>query len=220
MYCRWSKRIFDVVAATLLLILFAPILVLFCILIRIFIGTPIFFKQLRPGLNEKPFVLYKFRTMLDTNDNRGNLLSDGERLTRFGKWLRSLSIDELPELINVIKGDMSLVGPRPLLMAYLPYYTEEQRLRHAVRPGITGWAQINGRNTVTWQKKFALDVWYVANCSFILDMKILFLTLFKIVKREGINAVGQATMTRFDLEAKRKPCETSTVQPLQGERVN
>jgi len=201
MYCRWSKRIFDIIAACCIAILCFPIIVLLAILTRIFIGSPVLFKQLRPGLHEKPFYLIKFRTMRDARDAQGNLLGDDKRLTRFGKWLRSLSLDELPELLNVIKGEMSLVGPRPLLMEYLPFYSPVERLRHAVRPGITGWAQINGRNTVSWKKKFELDVWYVKHCSFFLDLKIIFLTLGKIIKREGISAKGQATMSRFDLES-------------------
>lgn len=202
MYCQWIKPIFDVVAATLLLILLFPLFLLVYLLVRLFLGAPVFFNQLRPGLHEKPFLLYKFRTMLNKRDKHGHLLSDAQRLTKFGRLLRSLSIDELPELINVIKGQMSFVGPRPLLMEYLPYYSPRQRKRHHVRPGITGWAQINGRNTLNWKKKFELDVWYVEHCSFLLDCKIMFLTFIKIIKREGISAVGHATMTRFDIEAK------------------
>lgn len=203
MYCKWSKRFFDIFAASLLLIFFLPIFVIVFFLVRIFLGTPVIFTQVRPGKDEKPFYLYKFRTMRDSRNSRGELLSDAERLTKFGKRLRSLSLDELPELINVLKGEMSLVGPRPLLMEYLPHYSEEQKLRHQVRPGITGWAQINGRNSLSWEKKFELDVWYVNHCSFILDLKIILLTVIKIFTREGINAVGQATMTRFDLESKK-----------------
>lgn len=198
MHYRSSKRIIDFVLASVLLILLSPVFIVLCILVRIFLGSPILFTQIRPGLNEKPFHLIKFRTMRDARDNRGNLLSDEARLTKFGKLLRSLSLDELPELINVIKGEMSLIGPRPLLMEYLPHYSSEQRLRHTVRPGITGWAQINGRNLLSWEKKFTLDVWYVNHYSFRLDIKIIFMTLIKMFKREGINAVGQATMTRFD----------------------
>lgn len=204
MYCKWSKRFFDVCIAIIALILLSPLLLLTAILVRVFLGSPILFTQWRPGFRETPFRLYKFRTMLDRVGTNGQQLSDVERLTRFGKFLRSVSLDELPELFNVIKGDMSLVGPRPLLIEYLPYYTKEQRLRHNVRPGITGWAQINGRNSLSWEKKFALDVWYVEHCSFWLDIKILFLTFIKIIKREGISAKGEATMTRFDLEAKQK----------------
>ncbi len=204
MYRNGIKRIFDILAASVLLILSLPLLLLLCLLIRLFLGSPVIFRQSRPGLNEKPFCLYKFRTMRIARDKNGNLLDDEQRLTTFGKWLRSLSVDELPELVNVLKGDMSLVGPRPLLVEYLPYYTEEQRWRHTVRPGITGWAQINGRNALSWEKKFELDVWYVRHVSLILDIKILFLTLLKIIKREGINAAGYTTMSRFDLESQKK----------------
>jgi sugar transferase EpsL len=203
MYREWMKRVFDVIGAIVLLFLSLPLLLITSILIRIFLGTPIIFKQLRPGLNEKPFYLYKFRTMRDIKDKDGNFLPDVARLTPFGKCLRSLSIDELPEIINILKGEMSFVGPRPLLMEYLPFYSKEQRLRHSVLPGMTGWAQVNGRNTLSWEKKFELDVWYVKHKSFMLDIKIIFLTFVKIFKREGIHAVGQATMTRFDLESKK-----------------
>jgi sugar transferase EpsL len=203
MYRKRSKRFFDFILAFLLLILLLPILLLLILLVRIFLGSPIFFTQQRPGLNEKPFALYKFRTMLDIRDQQGNLLSDHERLTKFGKLLRHLSLDELPELINVLKGEMSLVGPRPLLMAYLPYYSQIERLRHTVRPGITGWAQINGRNTLSWKDKFELDVWYVNHCSLRLDMTVIFFTVIKIIKREGISAENHVTMTRFDEEAKK-----------------
>jgi sugar transferase EpsL len=200
-YKAW-KRLFDTVAAILLLALLSPIFILLTILEGVFLGSPVVFTQMRPGLNEKPFKLYKFRTMLNTHDKHGVLLSDELRLTRFGKFLRSSSLDELPELLNVVMGDMSLVGPRPLLMEYLPHYSPEQRIRHTVRPGITGWAQINGRNSLNWEDKFKLDGWYVRHMSFWLDIKILFLTIFKIIRREGINAAGQATMSRFDLESK------------------
>lgn len=203
-YYKFTKRIFDICVALIALVLLSPIIFLVSIFVQIFIGFPVIFKQTRPGLHEKPFNVFKFRTMLDVRDKHGCPLSDEQRLTKFGKLLRSLSLDELPELINVIKGDMSLVGPRPLLVEYLPYYTDKQRIRHHVRPGITGWAQINGRNTLSWEKKFELDVWYVENASFFLDLKILILTIMKILKREGINAVGQATMTRFDLESKNR----------------
>lgn len=203
MYCNVIKRIFDIFVASLVLIILFPLLIFLFILIYFFIGKPVFFTQLRPGLHEKPFRLYKFRTMRNLCDDQGKPLTDGERLTTFGKVLRSLSLDELPELINVIKGEMSLIGPRPLLMDYLPFYSEDQRKRHWVRPGITGYAQINGRNSLSWKKKFELDVWYVEHCSFLLDMKILFLTIYKIIKREGINAKGEATMSRFDEEMKK-----------------
>jgi sugar transferase EpsL len=204
MYCKWRKRYIDIIVASITLTLLFPVMFFICILVRLFLGSPVFFRQFRPGLNEKPFIVYKFRTMLDAKDINGVVLSDDKRLTRFGRLLRSLSLDELPELLNVIKGDMSLVGPRPLLMEYLPHYTNKQRLRHHVRPGITGWAQVNGRNTLSWEKKFELDVWYVEHCSFALDVKIMIMTFIKMIKREGINAAGHATMTRFDLEPRKK----------------
>ena len=202
MYCQFLKRIFDFFAAIFLLLLLFPLMLLIALLIRINLGSPILFQQWRPGKNEKIFLLYKFRTMRDARDEKGNLLSDAERLTRFGSLLRTLSLDELPTLINVVKGEMSFIGPRPLLVEYLPYYSEKQKKRHHVRPGITGWAQINGRNKLSWEKKFELDVWYVDHCSFILDCKIFFLTLIKVIKREGIHADGEVTMTRFDLKSK------------------
>jgi lipopolysaccharide/colanic/teichoic acid biosynthesis glycosyltransferase len=160
-------------------------------------GRPIFFKQIRPGLRGNPFLIYKFRTMLDLRDENGNLLPDEKRLTKIGKFLRNTSLDELPELWNVLKGDMSLVGPRPLLMEYLGRYTPEQARRHNVKPGITGWAQINGRNAISWDEKFKLDVWYVDNWNIFLDLKIIFITLIKVIKREGISAEGHATMPEF-----------------------
>ncbi len=161
-------------------------------------GRPIFFRQVRPGLNGKPFIMYKFRTMTNERDGDGNLLPDDRRLTSFGRFLRSTSLDELPELINVLKGEMSLVGPRPLLMEYLPLYSTEQFRRHEVKPGITGWAQVNGRNAISWEDKFKFDVWYVDNQSFWLDIKILWMTLVKVFKREGISQAGQATMEKFE----------------------
>jgi lipopolysaccharide/colanic/teichoic acid biosynthesis glycosyltransferase len=160
-------------------------------------GKPIFFKQLRPGLNGKPFEIYKFRTMTERNDENGMLMNDKERLTRIGRFLRSTSLDELPELINVLKGNMSIVGPRPLLMQYLDRYTPEQARRHEIKPGITGWAQVNGRNAITWEDKFKLDVWYVDNQSLWLDLKIIGMTVLKVLKREGISQEGQATMSEF-----------------------
>ncbi|MDA1778510.1 sugar transferase [Bacillus mobilis] len=191
------KRFFDLlVSLSCLLILSFPIIIV-VILVRIKLGSPIVFKQQRPGLYGKAFYLYKFRTMTDARDSKGELLADQVRLTSFGKFLRKYSLDELPQLINVVKGNLSLVGPRPLLMEYLPLYSKEQVKRHHVKPGITGWAQVNGRNAITWEKKFALDVWYVNNQSFLLDMKILFLTVIKVFKSEGINQVGHVTMERF-----------------------
>lgn len=191
------KRIFDFFCAVAGIALVSPVMLITAILIRIELGSPIFFKQQRPGLYGKPFYIYKFRTMTDDRDFQGNLLPDCLRLTFFGKFLRKYSLDELPQLINVLKGDISLVGPRPLLMEYLPLYNEEQFRRHEVRPGITGWAQVNGRNSVTWEDKFAMDVWYVDNRSFWQDMKILWLTLNKVVKSEGISHTGHVTMEKF-----------------------
>lgn len=197
------KRIFDFSLAIILIILLSPIILFLCILVKIFIGSPIIFKQARPGFKEKIFYLYKFRTMLNKYDENGSLLSDDKRMTSFGKWLRSMSLDELPELINIIKGEMSFVGPRPLLVEYLPYYNEKQRTRHSVQPGITGWAQINGRNLLSWEEKFDLDIWYVNNRTLLLDLKIIFITLFKILKREGISSKGYATMPKFSLDSKK-----------------
>jgi lipopolysaccharide/colanic/teichoic acid biosynthesis glycosyltransferase len=191
------KRIFDLVAAIGILIVAWPVILVAAMLVRLKLGTPILFCQQRPGFGGKPFVLIKLRTMRDAVDSQGRTLSDEERLTKFGKILRSSSIDELPALCNVIKGDMSLVGPRPLLMEYLPLYNKRQSHRHDVKPGITGWAQVNGRNAVSWEDKFEMDVWYVENRNFWLDIKILFLTVYKVVKRDGISAPGQATQTKF-----------------------
>ena len=191
------KRLVDIVLAFGGLALLAPVMLAVTWLIRRQFGSPILFRQTRPGLHGKPFSILKFRTMADTRDAKGNLLPDAERLTGFGRFLRSTSLDELPELFNVLKGEMSLVGPRPLLMAYLPLYTPEQARRHEVRPGITGWAQVNGRNAISWEEKFRLDVWYVDNQSFWLDLKILLLTVKKVVVRDGISAVGEATAPRF-----------------------
>ena len=193
----YPKRLFDLLISLLALLPFSPLLGLLALLVRFKLGSPVLFRQQRPGLHGKPFTLIKFRTMTDKRDAQGNLLPDAERLTKFGKFLRASSLDELPELWNVLKGEMSLVGPRPLLMQYLPLYTPEQARRHEVRPGITGWAQVNGRNALTWEEKFALDVWYVDNHTFWLDLKIVFLTLWKIVKRESINQPGQVTMKPF-----------------------
>jgi len=192
-----SKRIFDLILTSLGLIVLSPIIVLTAILVRIFLGTPVLFRQTRPGYKGTPFTVYKFRTMTDTRDAQGNLLSDDIRLTRFGKFLRSISLDELPELFNILRGEMSLVGPRPLLMEYLPLYSPEQMRRHDVHPGLTGWAQINGRNAIDWPTRFALDVWYVDHWSFWLDIEILFMSLWKVVQREGINQPGQATIEYF-----------------------
>ncbi|MBE0448808.1 MAG: sugar transferase, partial [Actinobacteria bacterium] len=188
------KRWIDILASLVLLILLSPFLLLIILLAHLAMGRPILFRQIRPGLYGKPFVIYKFRTMHDLRDENGNPLPDEERLNPFGRFLRSTSLDELPELFNVLKGEMSLVGPRPLVMEYLDRYTPEQNKRHEVKPGITGWAQINGRNAISWEDKFKLDVWYVDNWSAWLDIKILWLTLVKVLKREGISAEGHATM--------------------------
>ncbi|MFP3123375.1 sugar transferase [Ectobacillus funiculus] len=191
------KRLFDLITSLLFLVLLLPITIIVAIFVRIKLGSPIIFKQQRPGLHGKPFYLYKFRTMTDAKGPNGKLLPDHIRLTSFGKFLRKCSLDEVPQLINVVKGDISLVGPRPLLMEYLPLYSKEQAKRHDVRPGITGWAQVNGRNSISWDEKFKLDVWYVKNQSFLLDMKILFLTVIKVFKSEGINQSGHVTMEAF-----------------------
>ena len=192
-----SKRIFDLIAVTLGLIILSPFILLTAISVRIFLGTPILFRQQRPGYKGQPFFIYKFRTMTAASDSTGNLLPDAQRLTRLGRFLRALSLDELPELLNILRGEMSLVGPRPLLMEYLERYSPEQMRRHDAYPGLTGWAQVNGRNAITWQDKFHYDVWYVDNWSFWLDIKIMFMTLWKVVKREGISQPGQATTEYF-----------------------
>lgn len=191
------KRLFDLLVAISVLLLASWFMVLLALLVRWKLGSPVLFKQQRPGLHGKPFYLYKFRTMTDARDDKGDLLPDDIRLTAFGQFLRKYSLDELTQLFNVIKGDLSLVGPRPLLMDYLPLYTDEQNKRHRVKPGMTGWAQINGRNGITWAEKFKLDVWYVDHYSFALDLKILALTFIKVVKSEGISHVNHATMERF-----------------------
>jgi lipopolysaccharide/colanic/teichoic acid biosynthesis glycosyltransferase len=183
--------------ASIGLILLTPLMAVISLQIRRQLGKPVLFRQIRPGKRGRPFQLLKFRTMRDESDSRGLLLSDDKRLSDFGRWLRSTSLDELPELWNVLRGDMSLVGPRPLLMEYLPLYSPEQTRRHKVRPGITGWAQINGRNAISWEEKFRLDVWYVDNQSLWLDLKILFLTILRVFQRSGISAEGEATMPKF-----------------------
>lgn len=198
MYPVLCKRLLDLVLATLLLVLFFPVLVSLALLVRLKYGLPILFRQKRPGLHGQPFILFKFRTMTDDRDADGNILPDTERLTPLGGFLRSTSLDELPELLNVLKGDMSLVGPRPLLLQYLDRYTPEQARRHEVKPGITGWAQVNGRNAITWEQKFALDLWYAGHLSLWLDLKIIALTIWKIIKREGINQPGLATAEEFN----------------------
>ncbi|ECZ6121632.1 undecaprenyl phosphate N,N'-diacetylbacillosamine 1-phosphate transferase [Campylobacter jejuni] len=197
MYEKVFKRIFDFILALVLLVLFSPVILITALLLKITQGSVIF-TQNRPGLDEKIFKIYKFKTMSDERDEKGELLSDELRLKAFGKIVRSLSLDELLQLFNVLKGDMSFVGPRPLLVEYLPLYNEEQKLRHKVRPGITGWAQVNGRNAISWQKKFELDVYYVKNISFFLDLKIMFLTALKVLKRSGVSKEGHVTTEKFN----------------------
>ena len=197
MRSRAIKRVVDIVGASVGIILLAPVMLAVALLVLLTMGRPVLFRQQRPGLRGKPFTLYKFRTMRDARTASGELLPDDLRLTTFGKWLRSTSLDELPELFNVLKGEMSLVGPRPLLMEYLPRYSPEQARRHEVKPGITGWAQVNGRNALSWEEKFRLDVWYVDHWNLWLDVKILLLTIWKVLKREGISAEGSATMPVF-----------------------
>lgn len=191
------KRVFDISVSAVALILLLPVLLIVMLLVRLKLGSPVFFRQIRPGKGSELFQMIKFRTMLDAVDSSGNPLPDSERLTKFGAFLRSTSLDELPGLWNVLKGDMSLVGPRPLLVEYLELYSPEQARRHNVRPGITGWAQVNGRNAISWDDKFKFDVWYVDNQSFWLDLKILLLTVKKVFVREGISADGHATMEKF-----------------------
>lgn len=192
-----SKRAFDFFAALCMLILATPLMIVVAAMIRGTIGYPVLFVQLRPGMNGVPFKVYKFRTMTDAVDSDGVMLPDADRLTCLGGWLRRLSLDELPQLVNVLRGDMSLVGPRPLLVEYLPLYSEEQGRRHSVRPGITGWAQINGRNSIDWETRLALDVWYVDHASFSLDMQILAATFLKVLSRHGVSAPGEATVAKF-----------------------
>jgi lipopolysaccharide/colanic/teichoic acid biosynthesis glycosyltransferase len=197
MLMRLFKFGADIMFSALALILLSPLLIPLALLVRAKLGSPIFFRQQRPGLGGRPFNILKFRTMTDDRDAQGNLFPDAQRLTPFGRWLRSTSLDELPELINIARGDMSIVGPRPLLMRYLPLYTPEQSRRHLVKPGLTGWAQINGRNAISWEEKFRLDTWYVDHWSLWLDLKIILLTVIKVVRREGISEQNQATMSEF-----------------------
>ena len=194
---RYVKRFFDIFSSLLAIILLSPILLITAVTVRIKLGSPVLFKQERPGKDEKIFVLKKFRTMTDERDENGELLPDDVRLTKFGRFLRSTSIDELPELFSILKGDMSVIGPRPLLVRYLPRYNEYQHRRHEVRPGLSGWAQVNGRNTVSWEEKFRMDVEYVDNYSLLFDIKILFLTIVNVLKHEGISSETSATMEEF-----------------------
>ena len=192
-----SKRILDLAVAALGLVILSPVYLTLAVLVRVLLGTPVLFRQQRPGYKERPFHLYKFRTMTDARDPAGRLLPDSARLTGLGRFLRAWSLDELPELFNILRGDMSLVGPRPLLMEYLPLYSAEQRRRHDAYPGITGWAQVHGRNALEWPERFALDVWYVDHRSFWLDIRIILLSIWKVLSREGISQPGQATTEYF-----------------------
>lgn len=197
-YKKYMKRMMDFLLSLISLILLSPIMLVVALLVRIKLGSPVLFSQERPGIHEEVFKMYKFRTMSNKKDDKGNLLPDELRLTRFGKTLRAMSLDELPELYNILKGDMSFVGPRPLLVKYLPLYNEEQKHRHDVRPGLSGWAQINGRNAIKWNQKFDLDIYYVQNISFLLDIKIILGTIKKVFIREGINSENCATMEEFN----------------------
>lgn len=194
---HWTKRVTDLVVSTTALIITAPVMFAAATAIRITMGKPVLYKQRRPGYKGRIFTLYKFRTMTGARDDHGELLPDGDRLTRLGTFLRSYSIDELPELLNVVKGDLSFVGPRPLLVEYLPRYSSEQMRRHDVQPGLTGWAQVNGRNAISWEEKFKLDLWYVDNCGFWLDLRIIVMTFYRVIRREGISQRGVATMDEF-----------------------
>jgi undecaprenyl phosphate N,N'-diacetylbacillosamine 1-phosphate transferase len=204
MYAKYIKRILDLILSLMALILLMPLMIIIGILVRINLGSPIIFKQKRPGKNEKTFTLYKFRTMTDKRDIDGNLLPDEYRLTKFGKFLRSTSLDELPELINIIKGDMAIVGPRPLLVEYLPYYTEEEKHRHDVRPGLTGLAQVNGRNAISWEEKLKYDTEYIKKISFYSDLKIIFKTIKKTIKREDILMGNEFVVGKFIDQRKNK----------------
>ena len=202
LYERYFKRLLDIICSLGFILCFWWLYILVAVLVKRKLGSPVIFKQQRPGLNGKIFTMYKFRSMTDAKDKNGNLLSDAERLPRFGKLLRATSLDEIPEFINVLKGDMSLIGPRPLLVEYLERYNDEQKRRHEVKPGVTGWAQVNGRNAISWEEKFKYDVEYVDKLNFLLDMKIVFLTIKKIVVKEGISQEGNATMEKFTGEKK------------------
>lgn len=208
MYKMFFKRFLDIVLSLIAIVLLSPIYIIVALLVRIKLGSPVIFYQERPGLHEKKFTLYKFRTMTNEKDEAGNYLHDDLRITRFGKYLRSTSLDELPELFNILKGDMSIIGPRPLLLEYLPFYKENERKRHDVRPGLTGYAQINGRNAIEWEKKFELDIYYVNNLSFILDLKIIFKTIHTVFTHEGIQVGSEIKAGRFD-DYRRKNFERS-----------
>ncbi len=206
MYKKYIKRLLDIVISSTALIILSPVMLIVAILVRIKFGSPVIFKQERPGKDEKIFKLYKFRSMSDKKDENGKLLPDSERLTKFGKILRATSLDELPELVNILKGEMSLIGPRPLAVCYLPYYNEEEKKRHSVRPGLTGLAQINGRNALNWEERFAYDIEYVENITFINDLKILFKTVYKVFKRDGVVTRGTGKTIDFD-EYRKKQLE-------------
>jgi len=195
------KRLFDILVAAAALLVLSPILLILSVLVLVLVGPPVLFRQQRPGYRVRPFYILKFRTMTRAEDSQGRPLPDSQRMTPFGRWLRSLSLDELPELYNILRGDMSFIGPRPLLMEYLPLYSAEQMRRHDVHPGLTGWAQVNGRNSLSWPARFRLDVWYVDHWSVWLDLRIFLLTIWKVLTREGINQPGQATTERFAGEA-------------------
>lgn len=204
MYAKYIKRMLDFILSLIALIVLSPLMIIIGILVRIKLGKPVIFKQKRPGKNEKIFTLYKFRTMTDEKDEQGNLLADEKRLTKFGKFLRSTSLDELPELWNILKGEMAIVGPRPLLVEYLPLYNEEQKHRHDIKPGLTGLAQITGRNAIQWEEKFKEDIEYVNNITFIQDTKIILKTFIKVFKKDGINQEGNATIRKFEGVKKEK----------------
>ena len=212
MYRKYFKRVFDFVCSLLALIVLSPVLLITALLLRIKLGTPVIFKQKRPGLNEKIFTLYKFRTMTDKKDEQGNLLPNQLRQTKFGNFLRESSLDELPELVNILKGEMSFIGPRPLLIDYLDKYSNKQRMRHNVRPGLSGLAQVNGRNAISWEDKFRYDIEYVTKVSLILDLKILLLTFWKIFLREGIRANNNSFMEKFDDKIKEKDLDKRGLQ--------
>lgn len=197
LYGRYGKRVLDLASTIPALVLLSPLLAFLAVLVRLKLGSPVLFRQVRAGFHGHPFILFKLRTMADARDSLGDLLPDADRLTSLGRWLRSTSLDELPELLNVLRGEMSLVGPRPLLIKYLDRYTVEQMRRHEVKPGITGWTQVNGRNTLTWKHKFSYDVWYVDHLSLWLDLKIILLTIWKVTKREGISQPGYVTAEEF-----------------------
>ncbi len=200
LYKRFLKRPMDFILSLMAIIVLSPVLIIVAILVRLKLGSPVLFKQKRPGLNEKIFTMYKFRTMTDEKDENGELLPDSVRLTKFGRMLRSTSLDELPELFNILKGDMSIVGPRPLLERYLPYYTNSEKIRHTVRPGLSGLAQINGRNNLDWDRRLRLDVEYVSYLTFVLDLNIIIKTIMKAIKKEGVNVVDQAELKDLDVE--------------------